>query len=375
MAFVTLNQHKLYENYCHLDHLFADNHIAWAVVAKVFCGNGKYLEELIRLGVRQICDSRIEHLKTVKSIDPSIETIFIKPPAKRNAALVVEFADVSFNTEYDTIKKLSDEALKQQKTHKIVIMLELGELREGVMRDQFLDFYASVFQLPNIEVIGIGTNLTCMYGVLPNHDKLIQLHLYKQLIEARFDETIPLLSGGASVTIPLVQKELLPDGINHFRVGETLFLGTDVYNSKPFKHMHNDVFKLYAEIIELNEKPTVPMGELGQNLNGETVSFEDTAGGSSYRAIVDIGLLDVEEGHIKPASKEMQIVGASSDMIVVDIGENEQAFKVGNLIEFEMDYMGLLRVMNSCYIEKRFEEVASQHQKKIFEVQAFASAN
>jgi predicted amino acid racemase len=235
-------------------------------------------------------------------------------------------------------------------------MIELGELREGVMRDQFIDFYAKVFKLPNIEVAGIGTNLTCMYGVLPNHDKLIQLSLYKQLVEAKFNKTIPYISGGASVTIPLIDKGLLPAGINHFRVGETLFLGTDVYNSKPYEHMHNDVFRLYAEIIELNEKPVIPNGELGQNLTGHVSAFDETLSGtSSFRAIVDMGLLDVEEGHIRPAAGDMQIAGASSDMIVIDLGNNSRKLKVGDQIEFSMDYMGILRIMNSDYVDKRFE--------------------
>src|SRR5690554_6261976 len=217
---------------------------------------------------------------------------------------------------------LSEAAGELNKIHKVVIMIELGELREGVLREEFVDFYEKVFRLPNIEVVGIGTNLTCMYGVLPNDDKLIQLSLYTQLVEAKFNRKIPYISGGASVTIPLIERGLLPKGINHFRVGETLFLGTDVYHSKPFEHMHHDVFKLYAEIIELNEKPLIPIGEMGQNLAGQTTQFDSSMeGNSSQRAIVDLGLLDVEEGHIKPVDDAMQIAGASSDMIVMDLGD------------------------------------------------------
>lgn len=356
MAFITLNTQKLKENYEQLDTMFQQHNIEWSAVAKMLCGHKKYLEQLIGLGFRQICDSRLANLKTIKAIDPTIETVFIKPPAKRNAMRIVAYADVSFNTEYATIKALSDAAVQLNKLHKIVIMIELGELREGVMREQFIDFYSKVFELANIEVVGIGTNLSCMYGVLPNHDKLIQLCLYKQLVEAKFNKSIPYISGGASVTIPLIEKGLLPAGVNHFRVGETLFLGTDVYNSKPYHHLHNDVFKLYAEIIELIEKPTTPTGTIGQNLVGEVTSFDDSLPTThAYRAIVDVGLLDVEDGHIKPVAEGMQIAGASSDMMVLDIGTNENELKVGNLVEFSVDYMGILRLMNSNYIEKRFE--------------------
>lgn len=362
MAFITLNTQKLRDNYQSLDKLFHDNHIEWSVVSKLLCGNKLYLEELLKLPVQQVCDSRISNLKTIKSIRPDIETVYIKPPAGRSIRNIVKYADVSFNTEFDTIKHLSEAAGAAGKLHKIVIMIELGELREGVMREEFMDFYERVFKLPNIKVVGIGTNLTCMYGILPNHDKLIQLSLYKQLVEAKFNRKIPYVSGGASVTIPLIERGLLPEAINHFRVGETLYLGTDVYHNKPFDNMHNDVFRLFAEVIELNEKPVVPQGEFGYNLNGEKTSFDESLSGeTSQRAIVDVGLLDIEEAHIQPKNPSIKIVGASSDMIVLDLKDNRQKVKVGDLIEFQMDYMGVLRIMNSNYVEKRIESPAGEN--------------
>ncbi|MBL7706544.1 MAG: alanine racemase [Taibaiella sp.] len=353
MAYTVLNRKKLKDNYQYLNRLFTERQIEWGVVSKVFCGSRTYLKELIDLGVQQICDSRITNLKIIKSLNPDIETVFIKPPAKRYISSVVKYADASFNTEFETIKMLSDEAVKQCKIHKIIIMIELGELREGVMRNEFIDFYARVFQLPNIEVAGLGTNLTCMYGVLPSQDKLLQLCLYEQLIEAKFNKVIPYITGGTSVTIPLISKGLLPKDVNHFRVGETLFLGTDVYNSAPNPEMHQDVFKLYAEIIELREKPMIPDGDLGHNVSGDLLEFDQERDHThAYRAIIDIGLLDVEASHIKPKDTALKIVGSSSDMMVIDLGENEAGYKVGSQVEFDLDYMGILRLMSCDYVDK-----------------------
>ncbi|MDT8309760.1 MAG: alanine racemase, partial [Bacteroidales bacterium] len=240
------------------------------------------------------------------------------------------------------------------KKHKIIIMIEMGELREGVMREGFMDFYARVFELPNIEVVGIGTNLSCLYGVLPNQDKLIQLSLYEQLIEAKFNKNIPFVSGGSSVTIPLIFNGLLPFGINHFRVGETLFFGNDIYNNQPIKEMKQDVFRFYAEIIELAEKPVVPVGEMGTNVEGDEVEFDETDySKTACRALIDLGLLDVDKNHITPVDQKIEIAGASSDMFVVDIGDNKKGYKVGDLLEFKLDYMGALGILNSRYVEKK----------------------
>ncbi|MCO5252163.1 MAG: alanine/ornithine racemase family PLP-dependent enzyme [Candidatus Kapabacteria bacterium] len=354
MAYVTLDSKKLKHNFDYLEKLFNKNGIQWSVVTKMLCGIKDYLAVLLKLNIKQVCDSRISNLRMVKSINPEIETVYIKPPASNVVNSVVKYADISMNTQIETIRLLSEEAQKQQKTHKIIIMIELGELREGVMGDDFVNFYSNVFKLKNIEVVGIGTNLSCLYGVLPNPDKLIQLSLYKQLIEAKFNRALPFVSGGSSVTIPLIFQKLLPKGINHFRVGETLFLGTDVYNDKPLNKMNNDVFRLYAEIIELIEKPVVPMGDFGTNVDGHSFEFnQDLVGQKSYRAIIDIGLLDVDERHITPIDPDMSFVGASSDMLVIDLGDNENKYKVGDFLQFKMDYMGTLRIINSKYIDKK----------------------
>ena len=123
MAFIELYKNKLKHYYEFLDSLFKQHGKEWAVVTKLLCGNRKYLEEVIELGTKEICDSRISNLKVVKQIDPNVQTVYIKPPAKRSIKKIVKYADVSFNTEFATIKLLSDEAVKQKKTHKIIIMI------------------------------------------------------------------------------------------------------------------------------------------------------------------------------------------------------------------------------------------------------------
>ncbi|MDM1346685.1 alanine racemase [Myroides marinus] len=353
MAFITLDTEKLKHNFNNLDALFKHEGIDWAVVGKLLCGNETFLKEVLALNPKQICDSRVSNLKMIKKLNQSIETIYIKPAPNGSIDEIIEYADISFNTELETIKLLSEEATKQNKTHKIVIMVELGELREGVLREDLIDFYEQVFTLPNIEVIGLGTNLTCMYGVLPNQDKLIQLSLYKELLELKFNRKIPYLSGGASVTIPLVLNKTLPADINHFRIGETLFMGTNAYDNTEYEDFKQNVFTLHAEIIELHEKPMMPDGEIGLKMTGEKVELDPAWENSvNYRAIIDLGLLDIEEAHITPINTAITFVGSSSDMMVIDLQDNPNSLKVGDTISFHMNYMGILRIMNSNYITK-----------------------
>ncbi len=353
MAYIELDREKLKHNFDFLDHLFTENNKDWGVVSKLLCGNRSYLKELLELGAREVHDSRISNLKAIKALDPEVQTVYIKPPAKKSIRSLVRYADVSFNTEFETIRLISEEAVKQEKTHMIIIMIEMGDLREGVLGEQLIDFYARVFKLPGIKVIGLGTNLNCLSGVMPSHDKLIQLSLYKQLIEAKFHRNIQWVTGGSSVTIPLLLKKLVPAGNNHFRIGETLFFGNDLITGKMIKGMKKDVFMLHAQIIELTEKPKVPIGEMGVNVAGESIEInEDDRGKTSYRAILDLGLLDISVDNISPVNRRLEFAGASSDMIVMDLGSNTKKYRVGDFISFRLNYMGALSVLNSNYIDK-----------------------
>lgn len=357
MAFLTLYRDKLRKNYEKLDALFKENEVEWAVVTKILCGHTEFLREVLSLGIREICDARISNLRKVKKLDPDVNTVYIKPPAKRSIKSIVKYADVSFNTELRTIQWLSEEAVRQNKMHKIIIMIELGDLREGVMGEDLIDFYGSIFELPNIEISGIGTNLNCLHGVMPSEDKLLQLSLYEQLIEAKFNRKIPFVTGGTSVVIPLLMRKQVPKGINHFRVGETLYFGNDLIHDETFEGMEPNVFKLFAEIIEITEKPRVPIGALQANPSGDEFEVnEDDYGKTSYRAIIDLGVLDVaQDQYLVPDDPHVKIIGASSDMLVLDLGDSDWDYSVGDLVSFSPKYMGALRLLNSTYVEKVVE--------------------
>ncbi|MEQ8471036.1 MAG: alanine/ornithine racemase family PLP-dependent enzyme [Marinoscillum sp.] len=356
MAYLKLRRRSLQHNYKFIADRLDSEGIAWGVVSKLLCGTVKYIQELIDLGVTEIHDSRISNLKKVKEINSDIQTVYIKPPAKKAIKSIIQYADVSFNTELSTIRLLSKEAGKQGKLHKIIIMIEMGDLREGVLGDQLLDFYGKIFELPNITVVGLGTNLNCLYGVMPSQDKLIQLSLYKQLVEAKFNRRIEWVSGGTSVVFPLLLNRQLPKGINHFRIGEMLYFGNNLFTEKTVKGMKTDVFTLHAQIIELIEKPKVPTGDLQTNPSGEQFKInEEDYGKTSYRAILDLGLLDISTDFLNPIDKGVKITGASSDMIVIDLGSTKRNYQVGDWVKFKLKYMGALGLLNSNYIDKIVE--------------------
>ncbi|MBT4970594.1 MAG: alanine/ornithine racemase family PLP-dependent enzyme, partial [Bacteroidetes bacterium] len=248
------NIEKLYK-------ILSKHDIQWTLVVKMLSGNDGILTKILNAPeidkIHSIGDSRLSGLKKIKQIRPDIKTMYIKPTPIQFAKTVVEYADFSVHTSFTAIKAISAAAVAQKKQHKIIIMIELGELREGIMRENLIEFYNNVFELPNIEIVGLGTNLGCMYGIEPTYDKMIQLSLYKQLIEARFNKKLDLISGGSSITLPLIKKQF-PKSVNHFRIGESIFMGVSPLDGKKFESLSIDAFEYSATIIELEEKESIP---------------------------------------------------------------------------------------------------------------------
>lgn len=363
MAELIIKTKKIVDNIRKINDHLEGTGIEWSLIVKILSGHRNVLEKILSteeiLRVHSIGDSRLSSLRMVKRINPELVTMYIKPPAVNLAASVVKYADISVNTSFEAIQALSAQAVKQDKKHRVIIMIELGELREGIMRENVVDFYKKVFELPNIEIIGFGSNLGCMYGVEPTFDKLIQLSLYKQLVESTFDRKLDLISGGSSITLPLVKNKKIPPSVNHFRVGEAVFFGTTPLTGKKWENLSTDIFTYEANILELEEKEYVPDGVISDGNIGHTMDYEKyEEHEKSYKAILDFGIIDVDVDELSPKSNSIKFFGTTSDLTVFDVGKNitknnRPIYKVGGKISFKPSYMGAARLMNSKFIDKK----------------------
>jgi predicted amino acid racemase len=328
----------------------------WTLVTKVLCGHVDTLQVLHQMGVRSIGESRLRNLRAIRSFAPEIESWYLRVPALASIHEVVELASVTLNSEAETIIALSEEARRQDRMHRIIIMIELGDLREGILPGSLVKFYDQVFQLDNIEVLGIGANLGCLAGAVPNVDQFMQLVLYRELLELKFGRKMPLISGGSSATLPLVLDGQLPHTINHFRIGEAVFLGTDLVNGGTLSGLRDDVFALEAEITEIKRKSLMPSTETSTVAPFQNELPEDLRPGQrGYRALLNVGQLDTEIGGLNPLNPSYQIAGASSDITVLNVGDSPSGLTVGDFVRFRMNYAALVRVMANKYVDVTLE--------------------
>jgi ornithine racemase len=358
IAYLKIYPNRIIQNICKINKIMEKHQKEWTLVTKVLGGHKKTLEEVLQsdeiLNTHSIGDSRVSNLKIIKNIRDELVTMYLKPPAKSYIKNVVNYADISLNTDYTTILSLNKEAKRKDKIHKIIIMIEMGELREGVVREKFLDFYEKVFDLSNIEVIGLGTNLGCMYGIEPTYDKLIQLSLYEQLIEMRFQRDIQLVSGGSSITLPLLSKGKLPRQVNHLRIGEAVFLGTTPLTNKKFDRLSTNSFEFLGNIVELEKKDTIPDGVVGEGNVGHAVNFDEAQElKEEYKALIDFGAVDVDTENIKPKDNSVKFLGTTSDLTVYSLSKNIKQYESRRTMNFQPNYMAVAQLMNSRYITKK----------------------
>lgn len=355
---VTINLDVLRHNLGVIGDLMAQQGASWTVVTKALCGHHETIKALHFLGARSVADSRLDNLRAANKAAPKLEKWYLRLPHLSVLPSVVELADVSLNSEIDIIRGLSAEACRQGKTHNIVIMIELGDLREGILPGSLIKFYEDVFNLPNIDVIGIGAQVGCLAGAVPNVDQISQLLLYRELLELKFQRSLPVISAGSSNFLPLVIENKIPRGVNHFRIGEALFLGTDLVNGGTLPSLRDDVICLEAEICEIKEKSLVPTGEIGAttpfDMTGLSAGEEmgTSRGQRGYRALVSVGNLDTDVVGLTPIKPQYQIAGASSDITVINLGTTPDGLQIGDTIKFKPNYSAFVRLMSSNYLPK-----------------------
>jgi predicted amino acid racemase len=206
--------------------------------------------------------------------------------------------------------------------------------------------------MSNIELYGIGVNLTCYGAIIPKHENLSTLTELARKIEKTYNLHLNMVSGGNSSSIYLIGKGQLPIGINNLRLGEAFLLGNDTAYGEKISGTTRDALLLEAQIIELQEKPSLPIGEVGVDAFGKKPYYEDR--GIIKRAIIGIGKQDTEPDSMMPLDKGIDILGASSDHMILDVSKSAIKYKVGDIVRFEVGYGGMLKVATSPYVEKGY---------------------
>lgn len=321
-----------------------------ACVTKVMSAHPSVVHALEAGGADMIADSRILNLQSISNIGTDLPLMLLRIPAPSVAADIVRCCDYSLNSSVETLRLLSEAAVFTGVTHRAIIMVDVGDLREGVWPDCAVEVVREASKLPNLEIVGLGCNLACYGGVIPTSENMQKLVEIRDQCHKATGLPLDILSGGNSANLPLLASGGMPEEINHFRIGEAIILGRNVLDRSPWPGTRQDTFRIVAEIIEIGRKPSIPIGERGQDAFGGYTQFEDR--GIRLRAIANIGRQDVVIDGITPDDPGIIVLGGSSDHLVLDVEEAHTKVSLGDEIVFYPNYGALLAANTSPYIQK-----------------------
>jgi ornithine racemase len=347
---VEVSLSQLRENTQVLSKLYMGKGLSLMGVTKAVLGEPSVAKAMVQGGVEFIADSRIENILKMKNAGIATPFVLLRTPLSQ-AESIIQNVDISLNTEMATLKALSCEAKAQNKTHKVIIMVELGDLREGVMLFDLPEFIRQTLSLTNIKIIGIGCNLACYGGIKPNDKKMNELSELVDLLEREFQIDLKIVSGGNSANYEWFKSSPNTGRINNLRIGESILLGCETLGRKVIPGLHKNAFQLVAEVIESKKKPSAPFGEICQDAFGNVPSFLDR--GVRQRVIIALGRQDISVSSLK-SNDNFRIIGSSSDHIILD-GHNHN-LEVGDEVKFSLDYGGLLASMTSPFVTKQFTD-------------------
>ena len=350
MPRIEISLSQIRENTKKLSELYMQKGISLMGVTKAVLGEPSIAKAMIQGGVKFIADSRIENIQKMKSAGISTQFVLLRTPLSQ-AESIVKNADISLNTEIETLKKLSYHAKGQNKIHRVIIMVELGDLREGILPCDLPQLVRKSLSLPHIKIIGIGCNLACYGGIKPDDKNMRELSELVDLIEKEFQIDLEIISGGNSANFEWFKSSQDVGRVNNLRLGESILLGCETVGRKVIPGLHTGAFQLIAEVIESKRKASVPLGEICQDAFGNVPGFLDR--GDHQRVIIALGRQDVQVSNLKSNNK-LKMIGSSSDHIILD-GENHN-LEVGDEIRFSLDYSGLLATMTSPFVIKQFTD-------------------
>jgi len=337
---------KIAHNARNLAALFGSKGINVTAVTKGVCGSPEIAGTLIESGIRSIGDSRITNIRKMRESGLNAEFVLTRIPMPSEAAQVVEHADVSLNSEVSVIRILSEHAAESGRRHRVILMVELGDLREGMLPSDIEPVAEETMRLQGVELAGVGTNLACFGGIKPTRENMGRLSAIAGSIQRRLGVKL-IVSGGNSANYQWFVSTPDVGLINHLRIGEAILFGCDTLNREPIPGLFTDAFTLVAEVIELKKKPSTPWGEIAQDAFGNVPAFADK--GDMQRAILALGKQDVDISAIRPRINA-NVLGASSDHLILEVKDPD--LMVGDEVKFDIGYATLIRAMTSPYVGK-----------------------
>ena len=311
-------------------------------------------------GVAQMGSSRLSQIEELIEMGVPGPYMLIRIPMLSEIKDVARLCDYSLESDITVIQALNDECALLGKKHKVLLMMDMGDLREGIW-DKETAVAAAVHidrDLENLELAGIATFVGCYGSILLTPDKMQEFADLADAVEEAVGHPLEMISAGGSNEYVVFARGQLNPKINHMRIGEIYSapLGVMTNYKTRIPYIHTDVFTFRAEVVEVEIKPSYPQGTIGSSAWGEEgPHYVDR--GMRKRAVLAFGRADcAEPARLMPRLKGIEILGASSDHTIIDIEDCEKDICVGDIVEFDIEYGTMLSLTGALDVVKVYKD-------------------
>jgi len=302
-------------------------------VTKAVWGHPGIARAMLEGGIDVLGDSRLDNISRMREAGIRAPTILLRSPAPSEVSRCIALADASLNGDLQVMRALSREAIREAKTHKVILMVDFDTGREGVYPDDVPGVCREVMKMEGLELVGLGIYFS--YGSdeglhVAGQQRLVSLAIE---IEQDLGTSLPIISGGSTNVFHdiLLEGKHVP-GINQLRIGTAILLGiSSSIGPARIEGFYHDTFTLEAELIGVKKRTRV-------------------------RGLLSVGQMDTDSKYLFPIIPGVRIIESSCDHIVVDLTEYPKPVRTGDHICFELGYYALSRLMISPYVKMTYKE-------------------
>lgn len=289
-------------------------------------------ERVLRVGFQGLADSRVQNLRLLRESFPTAQLTLLRQPQRGDCALAVTVCDRICVSSAHVLPWLEKEASGQGRHSDILVIVEYGDGRDGVLPEALSEFCRLVEKNDHLRLAGVLGNMGCEGGVPPSPAR------YQRFLAA-VDSCVQMgvhldrVSCGNSASIPDLLDGSFPRTVNEVRFGEALLLGSETADGRPIPGGKTDAFKFQAEVLEVADK--------------------SLKGSQERRVVIALGRADIGHGQLVPVRYEEQEVAfiSSDHLVLIDRGRR---LGPGEIVEFVPTYFALLGGIISEGVEKSF---------------------
>lgn len=334
---IEIDIEKIRENSLFLVSSLRKSGISVTGVTKGVSGNPRVARAMLNGGITCLADSRISNVLRMRKDGISCPIILLRQCPISEIKQAIKQCEASFISDLGSLVELSKTACEVERKHGIVLMVEVGDGRDGLLLHQLPDAISLIKSLPNIYLTGLAANFGCLVESLPKQIMFVRFERALSLAQNLLGIPIQIKSvGGSSAMGSLRSNDSITRGRN-LRLGESILLGSEPSTGKPIDGLHQDIFSMYIEVIECSRA-------------GESLLSPKSQHGKHSRLVLAAGNQDTDVGGLS-SKLGIQIIGSTSDHMVV---HSKESYQVGSELRFSLNYNALARAMCSPDVAVEF---------------------